>query len=587
MAALIKSLDGFTPQQFGENAHIEYAWSNDIQESITQFSFQLTRQGRDQNILSNLSNILAGMLSFLSLEVKNSNIDSQKNAKHYLCILYKMIGQTRDIIDGKGEYMLSYMMIYTWYNYFPSLSMFALDCLVKFDDINMHPYGSWKDLKYFCQYCFDISRDYEHPLICHSIKLINEQLRKDVLLFNSLTEADNKPQISLVAKWVPREKSKYTWLFNNLAIDYYYEYLSTAKDQLSQRKAQMKCKTYYRKLLSSLNKYLDTVQIKQCNSRWSEIDPSKQTSITMNKQKFAFLNKTKTGTRRTQDPDRIICATNFENYINQSVEGNVTIKGRRIGMNDFTKSALELLVGKQDDHKVEIDLLNVQWKDSSKMTDNLGKMIAMVDVSGSMEGEPMNAAIALGIRIAEKSMLGKRVMTFSACPTWINLETCNTFTEMVSLIKRADWGMNTNFESALKMILEAIINQRLSPHDVEDMVLVILSDMQFDQCAKDSEDCISDAIKKRYHEAGMKVWNKPFRPPHILFWNLRSTSGFPCLSSIKNVSMMSGFSPALLNSFCEEGMNAIFSCTPWTTLLMMLNKQRYNILADKLNEIIV
>jgi uncharacterized protein with von Willebrand factor type A (vWA) domain len=36
-------------------------------------------------------------------------------------------------------------------------------------------------------------------------------------------------------------------------------------------------------------------------------------------------------------------------------------------------------------------------------------MIAMVDVSGSMEGDPMNAAIALGIRTAEKSLLGKRV----------------------------------------------------------------------------------------------------------------------------------------------------------------------------------
>jgi hypothetical protein len=39
-----------------------------------------------------------------------------------------------------------------------------------------------------------------------------------------------------------------------------------------------------------------------------------------------------------------------------------------------------------------------------------------------MEGDPMNVAIALGIRIAEKSIIGKRVLTFSSKPTWINLE---------------------------------------------------------------------------------------------------------------------------------------------------------------------
>lgn len=581
MAPLIKALDGFTPQQFGENAHVEYTWSNDIQERIVQFSFQLTRQGKSSN---DLSCILADMLRFLLEQLKNTtDIVSQKNAKYYLTILYKMIGQTRDIIDGKGEYLMTYMMIYSWYNFSPSLSKFALECLVKFDDPKIHQYGSWKDLKYFCQYCLNSSNSYEHPLICHSIKLINDQLRKDALV---LSEINTEKSISLVAKWVPREKSKFAWVFNYLAIDYFAEYVSTAKDETSRGKAEIKCKTHYRKLLSALNKHLDTVQIKQCNGRWAEIDPSKQTSITMNKQKYAFLNKTKSGAQRTQEPDRIACAERFNNYIKDAAEGKIEIKGKHVGMNDFTKSALELIC-KPHLHKPEIDLLNAQWRNNSSMTASLGKMIAMVDVSGSMEGDPMHAAIALGIRIAEKSMLGKRVMTFSACPTWVNLENCNTFTEMVSLVRKAEWGMNTNFESALKMILDAIINQKLQPLDVEDMVLVILSDMQFDQCATDSRNCISDAIEKRYHEAGMKIWGKPFKPPHILFWNLRSTSGFPCLSTKKNVSMMSGFSPALLNSFCEEGMNAVFSCTPWSTLLMSLKNERYDILETKLNETIV
>ena len=49
----------------------------------------------------------------------------------------------------------------------------------------------------------------------------------------------------------------------------------------------------------------------------------------------------------------------------------------------------------------------------------------MVDTSASMECDdcnPLYSAIGLGIRIAEKSKFGKRVLTFSSEPNWINLE---------------------------------------------------------------------------------------------------------------------------------------------------------------------
>lgn len=583
MAALINALDTFTPQQLGENGHVEYSWSNDIREKITQFSFQLTRQSSNDNKLNSLSKVLSDMLSFLSIQLsRNNDICAHKEAKEYLALLYRMIGQTRDITDGKGEYMLSYMMICTWYDFYPSLAMFALETLVKFgDDKDAHQYGSWKDLKYFCQYCLDRTKNLDHELIVHSIKLLNSQLKVDEQILN---EGLHQP-ISLVAKWIPREKSKYRWVFERLAFNYFFEFVLSPKDPASRSKAELKCKTQYRKLLSTLNKHLDTVQIKQCHKEWSTIDPSKQTSITMNKQKFAFLNKTKSGARRYEEPDRVECAKKFEDYIQRAAEGKVTIKGKRVGMHDFTKTALELLRDPET-HKTELNLLNAQWDDNSTMTPSLGKMIAMVDVSGSMEGDPLHAAVALGIRIAEKSMLGKRVMTFSASPTWVNLENCKQFSEMVCLVRKADWGMNTNFQAALRMILEAIINKRMKPADVEDMVLVILSDMQMDQ-AVDFKGPLVGSIQSQYHEAGMKIWGQPFKPPHILFWNLRSTSGFPSLSSTKNASMMSGFSPALLSTFCEEGIDTLQTCTPWSTLVKSLGNERYNILQEKLDEVVL
>jgi hypothetical protein len=93
--------------------------------------------------------------------------------------LYKMIGHTRDIVDGKGECTLTYMMIFTWYEFYPELAMFALKCLVDLGDKSIHQYGSWKDIKYFCQYCKNRGVFENHELIEYAIELTNAQLKSD------------------------------------------------------------------------------------------------------------------------------------------------------------------------------------------------------------------------------------------------------------------------------------------------------------------------------------------------------------------------------------------------------------------------
>jgi hypothetical protein len=196
----------------------------------------------------------------------------------------------------------------------------------------------------------------------------------------------------------------------------------------------------------------------------------------------------------------------------------------------------------------------------------------------------MEVAIALGIRIAEKSALGKRVMTFSTTPTWVNLEPYSDFVSMVGVVKRAEWGMNTNFEAAHNLILDAIIQNKMAPVDVQNMILVVLSDMQMDTGDRCDKEALYEKMESKYAAAGVRVHGKPYKPPHILFWNLKSSSGFPSLSSQANCSMMSGFSPALLNFFCEQGIDALQSCTPWSVLEKTLENERYKIMADRLEQ---
>ena len=196
MAALINALDNYTPKQIGENGHVEYGWSNDIREKILQFSFQLVRTSSD----SNLKSVLKEMLTVLKCQSTSVSIVEKELARGYLSMLYRMIGHTRDIIDGKGEYNLTYMMIYVWHDFFPELAKFALKCLVDLGDRNIHQYGSWKDIKYFCDYVkTETGNNIHHPLIFYAVKLVNSQISKDYekMLVNS-------NEVSLTAKWVPR-----------------------------------------------------------------------------------------------------------------------------------------------------------------------------------------------------------------------------------------------------------------------------------------------------------------------------------------------------------------------------------------------
>jgi hypothetical protein len=575
MTALVKAMDNFTPSQIGENGHSEYTWSKNTREQIVQLSFQLTRASSSV-VVASLAHRVDTILTTLKTDYQCNRILKEVYIE-YMSIMFKLIGQTRDLVDGKGEYTLAYMMLGIWNKHFPQLARFAFSLFVQGiseSETSVHPYGSWKDVKHLIKYLQTSGTNDTVALENFAIELLNTQLKID--------ETAEVP--SLAAKWVPREKSKHSGLFTRLAKHYYSHYLSTALTEASIKRATLKAKMDYRKLISSLNKKLDTVQIKQCANTWVDIDPTKQTSITLHKQKKAFLNLTKKGEQRSTLEDRIACAEKFTEFAGKAARGEVEVKGKRIGLNDFTKNALDLISSRQQTSS-EAQLLNAQWTNNALQTGALGKMIAMVDVSGSMSGDPLHAAIALGIRIAEKSMLGKRVLTFSAKPNWVNLESNDNFISMVEVLQVADWGMNTNFNAALDLILNAIVQQALPAEDVEDMVLTILSDMQMDAAdSSSSSKSLMDSIATKYAEAGIRVCGKPYKPPHILFWNLKSSSGFPTLSTQQNASMMSGFSPALLNLFCEQGIDALQSCSPWSLFLKSLENPRYTVLEDRLRQ---
>ena len=173
--------------QFGENNHLEYSWSTEFRERIVQFYFQVTQSTNDNNI-ENLKYIYRTLIEdMFNMSPRRWNATYiQKDTLQMATTLYKLIGQTRDIISGKGLYNLSYMMIAEWARYSivgpleyrevcEYLAREALTSFVKIESVN-HPYGSWKDMKYFSNYWEKI----EEELINfpHQIPHINNNSRQ-------------------------------------------------------------------------------------------------------------------------------------------------------------------------------------------------------------------------------------------------------------------------------------------------------------------------------------------------------------------------------------------------------------------------
>ena len=603
ITASVSNHSNFGPLQVGENGHLEYSWVNVFQEKVLQLSFQLTRTNCEYQ-----KNILRKKYSELLNDAFYSPVIDQEQRSVYISILYRLMLQTRDMIAGKGEYHLFYILLGEWVklgnhrltkeaNMINTLADKALLSTVKLEDED-HAYGSWKDMKYFLRYLYSINGitgpRRKLPIFKTAISCIVAQLKKD-----STAEVP-----SLLAKWIPREKSKkFGWLAKYIACEYYAEWFV---NNLQPEKpldphydsgcaAARKCLTHYRKLIATLNKRLHTVQVNQCNGTWSNIDFEQSvTSRTLFLQGKAFEYQDHKGTPRSTNIDRLQCSENYKAYIKKCCEGKATIKHAHTGIMELVRAADEYVSNKisqnTDDTNDEVnstahrDMLNLQWEEAGNLIDNFDKgtlkyAIAMVDTSASMRennSDAFYAAIALGCRIAEHSELGKRIMSFSNTPDWIDLSKTKTLTEMVETLRNDNtWGMNTNFESALRRILDACIDTNMAPDEVKNLRLVILSDMQID-FADTKATSLHHLIEKMFEEGGMQTIHKqPYKPPHIVYWNLRSTNGFPTLSFMPNVSMISGYSQALLNLFCEKGTEAIQYCTPWVMLNEQLNHTRY------------
>ena len=276
-----------------------------------------------------------------------------------------------------------------------------------------------------------------------------------------------------------------------------------------------------------LKKHSDTVEQQMSAQQWSGINYSSVPGAAMRKYNSSFDKR---------DSQRFV---DWKNDKTTKASVSATYPHQIIECND----------------EALMDKMWVNLKDFIKPGENI---LPMIDVSGSMWGQPLNIAISLGMYLSErnKSEFKDMFLTFSEHPELVKLQG-DTVAERFRNIGTADWGMNTDFEAAYKHILDRAVRFKVDPDSMPTMLLV-LSDMQFDQSQSDA----GGSFKTHYSwmEEEYRAAGYPF--PKIVFWNLEAHPGAPAQCSDNNVGMVSGFSPAI--------MEAVLNCEDFTPMNVML-----------------
>ena len=338
-------------------------------------------------------------------------------------------------------------------------------------------------------------------------------------------------KVSLLAKYMPREKSE----FSNIAFE--------IADKMFEGSKFTKMKKY-RKMISDLNVFgiKTTTETLMCGKRYRDIDFSKVPSLCMQRNRKAFLNEKIRGCDvRYYDEDRMIARENL-------IETN-RVNGRQLFPYEICKKCMSLYMSES-----EISVLDKQWNDLRmnmlKLMEKSGiesdNTVVMSDVSGSMTVNgnlPLAVSISLGIMFSElcNESYKNLILTFDSNPIFLDLSNCKSIHEKVKKLMGAPWGGTTNILKAMELILNVAKNKNVDkiPN------LLIVSDMQFDIALDNKSKTHYQIFEHMFKESGGKV-GKNWKMPKITFWNVNSsTKGFPVKAKQPNTYLMSGFSPSL------------------------------------------
>ena len=349
--------------------------------------------------------------------------------------------------------------------------------------------------------------------------------------FEADTEAlKNGGEVSLLAKWLPsvNASSAETVLYAKKLARYFG--MNNAS---------------YRKALVALRAHIRIIENNLREKDYS-FDYSKQPSKAMYKYRKAFIRN---------DGER------YSLFLDKVTTGEAKLHASTLMPYEIITPFFRRNVSDE-----ERKAINTTWISQEDLGDT-ENALAVIDGSGSMYGgaDPMPATVALslGIYFAErnKGAFKNHFITFSENPQLVEIKGedildkvryCHGFNEVA----------NTNIQKVFELILDAAKKNSV-PQDELPKKLYIISDMEFDYCAKDASLTNFEYAKKLFAEAGYTL-------PEIVFWNVASRNRQqPVTKNEQGVALVSGCTPRLFEMVASGTMN------PYAFMLEVVESERY------------
>ena len=413
------------------------------------------------------------------------------------CLFY-----LRDVRGGQGERRF-FRVAYRWLcNEYPEVAKKNLE--------NTSEYGRWDDLIYIAE---------GTPCETAAFNIIKHQLALDIQCKTP----------SLLAKWMPsiNASSPKTKRLGHILANF----LRMTDKQ-------------YRKTLSILRKKINVLERLMSAGEWNKIEfdeiPSKAGLMYRN----AFAR-------------RDILAKKYEAFAKSK---DTKVNAEVLYPHDIAHQALDFNMQKLSIEDPKRLILQKYWdnlKDFYNGKEENG--IAVVDVSGSMRGTPLEAAVSMGAYIADKARgpFANHFITFSSHPQLVKFEGVDIVDKFHRCIG-ADWGNNTDIQAVFDLLLNTAKKKNVKTEDMISKIF-IFSDMEFDKCITfntskpryrwghyetvssiDEVNSDLEKIKKQWESEG-------YHFPKVIFWNLDSRQNrIPAIG--EGFSYVSGFSPVMVET---------------------------------------
>lgn len=347
----------------------------------------------------------------------------------------------------------------------------------------------------------------------------------NTLVHDSVALASQK-SISLLAKWLPSEN---------------------ASSQKTRELATKIRKTLdipprnYRKILSSLRKGLKIVERDMSSNNWGKINYNSVPSRANLNYKEAFL--------RHDEERRRQYLEDLENGVD-GVKMNSSVNFPYDIVHKYS-AELEVALQPKEDKTLEL-----AWK-NLKNVPGLENCLVVADDSWSMTARISPASDVSALDVARsiaiygaqhlKGDYNGKIVTFSETPKFLNISRKEKLKDILEYLGEHSEAANTNIEAVFNLILKVAVSKNLKQEDLPE-TLIIISDMEFDDCVENSRGRSVDVSHNPVEKAREKFEKNGYKLPKLVFWNVASRTGtIPVEQNELGFLLISGFSQNLFD----------------------------------------